>query len=324
MSSTRTTSIVFPYQAFSLAPIIPFARILQRLGSGRLWLGQSQYIETHQVFAALAGAGIRIPFGSSVALWPLRHPVEAAVQARSIARLSGFPFVAGIGPGSPEFQASVRSAPLDRPVAATSDYVTAMRALLNGERLHADAAYYSSHTILPHVEAAPVECGLGVLRPAMARAAGRVADVAITWLAPPHYLREVLLPRMHEGAEAAGRLRPRLVSIVHVAVERPGRDLIRIAHAATHAHLGAAHYRDMLRMAGLPLDPDDAADSAELLLESGTFVAGTVQQVAEGLEVYRRLGVDEVVINLCGVSSVHGLDAALADAVDILIAAAAA
>ncbi|MET9340893.1 LLM class flavin-dependent oxidoreductase [Nonomuraea sp. NPDC003804] len=55
------------------------------------------------------------------------------------------------------------------------------------------------------------------LGPAMARVAGEPADVAITWLVPAAHLRDLIVPALREGAEAAGRPIPRLVSLVPVA-----------------------------------------------------------------------------------------------------------
>ncbi|KAF5995827.1 MULTISPECIES: LLM class flavin-dependent oxidoreductase [Streptomyces] len=320
MNSPHTTSVVYPLQASHVAHVVPFARLLQQRGRGRLWLGQSLGIETHHVFAALAGSGLQIPFGSSVALSPLRHPYDAAVQARSVAQLSGLPYVAGIGPGSTDFQRSVRSGPLPKPVTAAREYLTTMRALVDGQVVHADTDEYSTHTSLPTMSSPPVEYGLGVLRPAMARAAGQVADVAITWLTPPAYVRDVLLPAMRDGAAETGRPVPRVATVVHAAVARPGRDMVDTAFAAARAHLSAPHYTDMLRQAGIPAEASHPRKGAELLVESGTFVSGTPQEIAAGLDVYRAHGVGEVILNLCGVLNAHGLGAAITDLTDILTA----
>jgi alkanesulfonate monooxygenase SsuD/methylene tetrahydromethanopterin reductase-like flavin-dependent oxidoreductase (luciferase family) len=315
---TPTTSVLYPLQAVDLGQVTAFARILQRRGDGRLWLGQSLGIETHQVFAALAGAGVHVPFGSSVTLAPLRHPYDAAVQARSVARLSGLPYVAGIGPGAPDFQTMVRPRPYERPVAATREYLTTMRALLRGGQVDDDAPEHSTHTSLPPMDAPAVELGLGVLRPSMARAAGAAADVGITWMTPPAYVSGTIVPEVAKGAAGAGRPAPRLAAVVHVAVERPGRDVVAIAHRGAGSHLAADHYTDMLRRAGVPADPADPRRGAELLVASGTFVAGTARHIAAELDRYRDHGVNEVILNLCGVLGVHGLGAAITDLTEIL------
>lgn len=67
--------------------------------ASRLWQGQSVMIEPHQGFVAAAGGGFRVPTGLGVTLMPLRHPYEAALQARSPAMATGQPVIAGFGPG---------------------------------------------------------------------------------------------------------------------------------------------------------------------------------------------------------------------------------
>ena len=64
--------------------------------------------------------------------------------------------------------------------------------------------------------------------------------------------RNVLLPAMKEGAARSGRSVPRVATVVHAAVDRPGRDIPAVALAAARAHLSADHYTAMLRRAGIP------------------------------------------------------------------------
>ena len=72
---------------------IGYARLVSDGLGARLWLGQTTHAEPHQVLAYLAGAGLRVPSGTAVTLTPLRHPYEAALQARGVALLSGRPHV---------------------------------------------------------------------------------------------------------------------------------------------------------------------------------------------------------------------------------------
>jgi alkanesulfonate monooxygenase SsuD/methylene tetrahydromethanopterin reductase-like flavin-dependent oxidoreductase (luciferase family) len=318
---THTTSVIFPMQPTQIATVLPFAKLVQARGRGRLWLGQSLGVETHHVFAALAGAGIHIPCGSSVSLTGLRHPFDAALQARSVAQLTAMPYVCGVGPGSADFQRMVRKEPLSKPVTVTREYITAVRTLLEQrEGVSFDGLEHSTHATLPDIAAPDIEIGLGVLRPAMARAAGQAADVAITWLTPPSYIEDTLAPTLHQSAADSGRPTPRVATVVHAAVARKGRDMPALAHRAASPHLSSDHYTDMLRRAGIPARPDNSRNGAELLVSSGTFVSGTPEQVAEGLDRYRAAGVDEVIVNVCGVYSTYGLGAAMTDLQDILTA----
>lgn len=320
-SMEHSTSIVCPLMVADIGQVLPMARLLQqRGGTGRLWLGQSLRVETHQVFAALTGMGVRIPMGSGVALAPLRHPYDAAMQARSVAALSGMPYVAGIGPAAPEFQRSLRKDPYAAPLAAMREYVSIMRRLLADEHVDFAGDHYHVRGRLVPQSHSSVELGLGVLRPRMARLAGAVADVAVTWMTPAHYVADTLVPALAEGATAADRPRPRVATMVHVAVARPGRDIRRTALAGAGAHLGAAHYTDMLRRSGVEAWPDDPAAGADALVKSGVFVSGSADEIARELDVYRRSGVDEIGLNPAGVIQSEGLGAAMTDLEDIFAA----
>lgn len=312
-------SVLYPMQPSHPDAVARYARTAIRAGAARMWMGQSLAAESHQVLAYLAGMGIRPPVGLSVTLTALRHPFEAAVQARSLALVTRQPVVVGYGAASPPFVAGLRGAPYRRPAAAVAGYVSAVRGLLDGPALRHACEACTVHAALPAVPHPAVELGVGVLRPAMARAAGAVADVAITWLTPPAYLRDVLLPALAAGA-ANHRPMPRVTTVVQVALARPGRDPGRLALAGSGAHLKEAHYTDMLRRAGIRTDPADPRSGARALVDAGVFAYGTAAEVAERLLAYRAAGVDEVVLSTAGLALIDGDAAALADLIDIIAA----
>ncbi|MFB9903858.1 LLM class flavin-dependent oxidoreductase [Allokutzneria oryzae] len=296
-----TTSVFYPVEVARPSAVAPFAELVQRGPLARLWLGQSTRLETHQVLAYLAGAGLTVPMGTAVTLLPLRHPYEAAVEARSLAALTGQPYVAGFGASWPLFVESLLGEPYASPKRATCEYLATVRTLLDGE-------IHQRHGALVPMEHPPVEVGAGVLRPAMARAAGAVADVAITWMTPPEYLRDTLVPALRE----AGR-NPRVATVVHVATKQPGRDPRRLARLGAVGHLRLPHYAEMARLAGLDIDPADPAGCAAALVDSGVFVSGTEEEIGERLAQYHAAGVDEIILNPCGVLAAEGAAAALAD-----------
>ena len=186
---------------------------------------------------------------------PFRHPLEAALQARSLAVTTGHPVVAGFGPGAAVLQKSVLGAPYASPLTAVREYLTIVGGLLAGQAVEHQGEYFSCRINMGWQPGPPVELGLGVLRPAMARLAGELADVAITWLTPAGYLRDVIVPALREGARAAGRPVPRLAAIVPVALSAPDRDPADLVLAANSGHLSMPHYQDMLRRSGIEVDP---------------------------------------------------------------------
>ncbi|MFE1317384.1 LLM class flavin-dependent oxidoreductase [Kitasatospora phosalacinea] len=323
MTATGRVSVLHPVHVKDPFDLRPLAELVREGAAARLWLGQSVTLESHHVLAYLAGAGYRIPVGLSVALTALRHPYDAAVQARSLGVLTGHRPVVGYGAGEPEFVAALHGAPYARPASAVAEYVDVVRRLLHERRLdHPGPLFPVRGARLPDTEvppgAGPPEVGAGVLRPGMARAAGAVADTAITWLTPPDYVRDVLAPALERGARAAGRERPRIVTVVHAALDRPGRNAMVLAQRATRFHLRAPHYVDMLRRAGLDVDASDPVSSARELVEEGVFLFGGRREVRAGIERLFAAGVDEVVVNPVAVSESYGVPAAVADLREVL------
>ncbi|MFI5493509.1 LLM class flavin-dependent oxidoreductase [Actinoplanes sp. NPDC051859] len=314
-------SVLVPFVPGRSEQMLPYAAMVEWSTAHRLWQGQSVVLETHQAFTAAAGAGFRVPVGTGVTLMPLRHPYEAAVSARSLALATGHPVIAGFGPGSREMQTGMLGAPYESPLTMAREYVQVVRGLLDGEEVQVDGRYLKVHAKLPPVRAPRVDVGLGVLRTGMARLSGEVADVAITWLTPPHYIRDVLWPAIRDGMARSGRTTPpRLVAMVPVAVERDD-DPVQVVLASNSAHLQAPHYLDMLRSAGVDVPPGDLAAAARGVLETDAFVAGGLDDVVKKLRSYADAGVDEIVLNVTGVHKVHGPRAGVEDLKNIIHAA---
>lgn len=304
-------SVLYPLQPSDPRQVFPFGTLAGQFPGACLWTGQSLRIDAYALFAHLAGAGMRVPLGISVGLMPLRHPLEAAVQARSLAALTGRPVVAGFGVGTPRFVKALRGAPYEKPATAAAEYATAVRSALDG-----------GQGGLPPLTTAPVEVGLGVLRPRMARLAAAAADVVITWLTPHRYLREQIIPALDAGTPD-GAARPRVVAIVPMALRAPGRDVARVAELGSARHLGAPHYADMLARAGAHYPAGDTAAGARAIVEAGAFLTGSAEDVVAALEGYRECGVDEVVLSTAGLIAQDGPAAALAELTEVLATATA-
>lgn len=306
-----STSILLPFMPVSGEQLLPFADIVRKGDAERLWTGQSLLIEPHTALAHAAGAGARIAMGTSVTLMPLRHPFQTALEARSLAALTGKPFVAGLGTGPEPFVRSLRGRGYDSPLTAVREYATIVRDLLAGEVVDLTGEYHAMGGALVAMDTPRVELGLGVLRPRMAELAGELADVAVTWLAPPSYLAEVIVPALARGAARVDRPRPRVTAVVHVSLDAPGRDHERIVLAASQAHIRAPHYADMLRRAGIEVDPRNPPGTAAALIGSGTAAVGGAGDILRAIAAYRKAGADEVVLSATGIQTVDGTRASL-------------
>src|SRR5699024_10863873 len=210
--------------------------------------------------------------------------------------------------------------PYPRPLRATREYVSTIVDLLAGRSVEVTGDEVTCHGALPPAPPGqpPVEVGVGVLRPGMARVAGACADVAITWMTPPGYLRDVLRPAVEASAAEAGRRPPRLVAMVPVALEGPDADLAQLVLASNGAHLHREHYLDMLTQAGVAVQRHNSRASALELARAGGFLHGTLRQIVDGLGRYAEAGVDEIVLNASGPVRLRGPDRARTELEEIL------
>ena len=111
---------------------------------------------------------------------------------------------------------------------------------------------------------------------------------------------------------------PRMISIIHVGLARPGRNAVLLAQLSAGKHLGTPHYVDMLRKAGLKVNAEDPFGGAREIVKKGVFAYGSPADVAERIREYHNSGVDEVVVNATGVFLAYGAGAALDDLREIL------
>jgi alkanesulfonate monooxygenase SsuD/methylene tetrahydromethanopterin reductase-like flavin-dependent oxidoreductase (luciferase family) len=311
-------SVLMPLIPRRPEQILPFAALVEWTAAHRLWQGQAIQLEPFQGFASVAGAGFRVPTGLGVTLMALRHPYEAINAARTLAMVTGESVVAGFGPGALSFQVGLLGAPYRSQLGAVREYLTIARGLLNGGFVDFTGEYFSCRAQLPPTMTPPVELGLGVLRPGMAQLAGEIADSAITWLTPAVYLEETVRPALRRGADRAERPVPKLSAIVPVALERPDRDVSDFVLASNSMHMQAPHYLDMLKKAGIDIVGMEREAAGREMAERGAFVYGDLNSIFEQFDEYRKVGVDEIILNLTGVCNLYGVKAALNDLKTIL------
>jgi len=157
------------------------------------------------LLAEIAQRTNRIRIGTSVlSVWG-RSAATLAMGAAGLQRCSGGRFVLGLGAGSPPLTEGFHGVPWERPVDRLRTTLTAVRALLAGDRLPSPAAGARPLRlgVLPE-GLVPVE--LAALSPASVRLAGELADA---WT--PFLWTRSRLPEgralVHEG-EARGNGRP--------------------------------------------------------------------------------------------------------------------
>src|SRR5205823_7360231 len=103
---------------------------------------------------------------------------------------------------------------MDHPLAYLREYVEVLRAALWDGTVDYAGRFLTAQVTLNNPPRLPIL--MAALGERAFRLAGELADGAISWAAPPRYLRDVALPALRAGARQAGRATPPLVA--HIAV----------------------------------------------------------------------------------------------------------
>lgn len=233
---------------------------------------------------ALTFAGTRtttIELGVGVVPIHPRHPVALAQQALTAQAAVGGRLVLGVGVSHRAVVEGVHGLSYRDLLAHLEDYLRVLVPLVQEGRVAHAGPHYRVDVDLTIPGTAPVPVVVAALSPGTARLAGGLADGAVTWLAGPRVLSEVIAPTLHDAAAAAGRASPRIVAAVPVAVTP---DVVWGREAATRvfARYGALpNYRRVLAREGVE-GPADVA------------VVGPVDAVRDGLQAYADAGVTDL------------------------------
>jgi alkanesulfonate monooxygenase SsuD/methylene tetrahydromethanopterin reductase-like flavin-dependent oxidoreductase (luciferase family) len=151
------------------------ARQADRVGLDRVDLAEGWTHDATILLAELAMRTSHIGLGTSVISAWGRTPATIAMSAAALQSLSGGRFTLGVGASSPPLVEGFHGIEWARPVARLRRTLTAVRALLNGERLpYAPAGARPLRLgVVPEV---PVPIMLAALSPSSIRLAGELAD----------------------------------------------------------------------------------------------------------------------------------------------------
>ncbi|MBI3966987.1 MAG: LLM class flavin-dependent oxidoreductase [Chloroflexi bacterium] len=202
-------------------------------------------------FVPLAAAAVRtqrVRLGTGIALSFVRSSLITALTALDLDELSGGRLVLGLGTGVQRLNEDWHGVTYGRPVPHLRELVAVLRMFLagvtKGGPLTFEGRYYRLNVHgyeRPHPpvrERIPIYlAGIG---PGMVRLAGEVADGWIGHdLNSPHYVNEVVVPRIDEGLGRSGRSRASFVLCPSVvcAIDHDPWEARRIAagHVAFYA-----------------------------------------------------------------------------------------
>ncbi|MFG1625231.1 LLM class flavin-dependent oxidoreductase [Kribbella sp. NPDC049227] len=174
MTNQLRLGLVFP-PALPPESIRPLARSVDAAGLDDFWVSEDCFKESAVASAVVAlEATERVRVGIGILPVPLRSVAQAAMEIATIDRLFPGRFVAGIGHGVQPWmeQAGVRA---DAPLTLLREYATALRRLLDGERVTVSGRYvHLDDVALTYPPLQPTPLLIGAAGPRSLAAAGRL------------------------------------------------------------------------------------------------------------------------------------------------------
>ena len=245
------------------------ARAADEAGLEELWLWEDCFLESGIASAAAILAWTRrLRVGVGVLPVPLRNVALAAMEVATLHRLFPRRVDIGVGHGVQPWMAQV-GARVESPMTLLREHLTALRALLHGERVTTQGRYVQLDDVaLDWPPTAPPAVLAGASGPRTLRLTGELADGTILTASTPPAAVEQARRLVDEGRAASGRGGPhRLIVYVHAATG-PG---------------SAERLEAELRRSGRESAPDIGA-------------AGDAQAVATAVRRWADAGADTVVL----------------------------
>ncbi len=282
-------------------------------GFSALWYSSMVCGDPLIAMALAARATTRIELGTAVLQTYPCHPLLQANRVAAAANAMGRPgLTIGIGPSHQPIVEGVFGLSYDGVGANTEEYVRILTGLLRNEIVDTDGRHWTTHsegrmTRVDH----RVPVLLSALGPRLLRVAGAVADGTVTFLASAAVIETQITPRITEAAAAAGRLAPRIVAGLPVAVH-DDVDEARAAHAgADDMYRRMPVYRRVVELGGatraaeLAIVGDEAAVTRGLqrLIDAGaTDISAAPFPVGDDREARRASlrRTRDLLASLCG------------------------
>jgi alkanesulfonate monooxygenase SsuD/methylene tetrahydromethanopterin reductase-like flavin-dependent oxidoreductase (luciferase family) len=235
-----------------LADALVLATRADALGYESVWTTHGLGRDALLVLTAYGHVAPRVGLGTGVIPIYPRHPVLLAQEALTLADISGRRLRLGIGVSHEPMMARALGLDMGRPLDVMREYVTVLRAALEGKVQHKGARYQVSwQSGLPRLPDPPPIL-LGGLGPKMLELAGEIADGAVLWLAAPDYIRREALPAIRRGRERAGKPLEgfEIVAAVPAAITVDRSAALGLFKGELTRYLALPFYRAMLEKSG--------------------------------------------------------------------------
>jgi alkanesulfonate monooxygenase SsuD/methylene tetrahydromethanopterin reductase-like flavin-dependent oxidoreductase (luciferase family) len=220
----------------------------------------------------------------------------ATAQAASRGR-----FRLGIGPSHQPIVEHVYGLRWDRPVRHVREYATVLRELLQKGATHFNGELYRVSVQHAVDGGAGVPVLLSALAPQMCRAAGRVADGVLPWLAPASYVASSIVPEVRAGAAAEGRSAPPIIAENACVLSTDAGAVREAVRRDMGFYLAMPAYRALFDRAGVPGVAEAQKTGWTDAMIEAVIPWGSETRLTDAVLRYFAAGADEVVLSPVGV-----------------------
>jgi len=279
------------------------ARIADGLGYDELWVGEMATYDAFALASAIGARTERIRLTVGPLAVAVRDPMTIARGVASVADLTGRRVDVALGTSSPMVVEAWHGRDRSRPVTRLRESVTVLRELLDGGKPSFTGQTVSTRGYHLRLGAPKSELTVAAFGDSAVRIAGAHADRMVLNLITPESAA-VLVGRLREAAEEAGRPVPKVAAWVSAAVD-PSEEAIEQIRRAVVGYLAAPGYGEMFTEAGFGdvvalartrPHPRELLAAVPVELVQAVGLVGDEATVREKLAEYARAGVDEVAL----------------------------
>ncbi|MBI4518974.1 MAG: LLM class F420-dependent oxidoreductase [Deltaproteobacteria bacterium] len=188
-----------------VATCLDWARRAEALGYESIWIAETGGPDPFVLAGAVAQVAARPRIGIAVSPVYIRTPATIAAACGTVSQLAPGRFVLGLGSSSHAMVENWHGTKFRKPVTRVRETVTAVRAMLAGEKLKFDGVTLRTQgfrLLVPPAGHVPIY--VGALRPPMLELAGEIGDGVAVNLFPAQALPK-MLAHVAAGARKAGK-----------------------------------------------------------------------------------------------------------------------
>ena len=257
------------------------------VGFESFWVSQVFGVDPIVALAAVGDAAPDLKeLGTSVVPITGRHPLALAAQARTAQSALDGRFTLGVGTSHQMVVEGFFGASYERPFTRASEFLGALIPLLEGRPTDVAGEQVFAKGWLT-IEADPCPVLLAALGPRMLELAGRATAGTSLGSCGPRTIANHIAPIITAAADRAGRPPPRIVALVSVCVTDDPAGLREHGRQQSEMYDSFPSYRKVL-------DREGVESGADLTL------AGSIDQIAEGLATYAEAGATDLRISIGG------------------------